>query len=252
MSYVKVIFDKSIKRGSFEMQVINIELGFDKDLLPCTNVYRFSKDSFKNRIGCDHFSTDYALAKFKKKLDKYNIGLDVSWIFWDGLCVEITIKKKKENNKMEEYGISAADYWANDVIATEEWHQDFVATAIPKKFNVYIGLERATNKVKTIVKWSDGHTETVYNCKKASNLLIAVSYAHCKRRFGTNSAYKKYIDRHTKPLMPGYVMFDDGDSQATARSTASAVHDIYDMAALSIATKCYGLDKMNEMIGGNK
>lgn len=120
-----------------------------------------------------------------------------------------------------------------------------------KSFKMYGGVERATGKFRTTVVWSDGHRETVTATKpiKGYTEVMIFAYALAKRKFRTNSHFKKYVDNHTEEFGEFYIFYDDATyRQATVKKTDKK-YDIYDMAALSIAIMEYGdLKKLKELV----
>lgn len=120
-----------------------------------------------------------------------------------------------------------------------------------KSFKMYSGIERATGKFKTTVVWGDGHKETVTATKtiKGYTSVMIFAYALAKRKFRTNSHFKKYVDNHTEKFGEFYIFYDDATyRQATVKKTDKK-YDIYDMAALSIAIMEYGsLKKLEERV----
>ena len=120
-----------------------------------------------------------------------------------------------------------------------------------KSFKMYGGVERATGKFKTTVVWNNGDRETVTATKpiKGYTEVMIFAYALAKKKFRTNSHFKKYVDNHTEEFGEFYVFYDDATyRQATVKKTDKK-YDIYDMAALSIAIIEYGsLKKLERLV----
>lgn len=130
------------------------------------------------------------------------------------------------------------DYVFNDVV---DLNQAFVRIN-DNSFKMYSGIERATGKFKTTVVWGNGHKETVTATKpiKGYTPVMIFAYALAKRKFRTNSHFKKYVDKHTSEIGEFYIFYDEATyRQATVKKTDKK-YDIYDMAALSIAIMEYG------------
>ncbi len=120
-----------------------------------------------------------------------------------------------------------------------------------KSFKMYGGIERATGKFKTTVVWSDGHRETVTATKqiKGYTPVMIFAYALAKKKFRTNSHFKRYVDNHTEEFGEFYVFYDNATYRQATVKKSDKKYDIYDMAALSIAIIEYGsLKKLEELV----
>lgn len=120
-----------------------------------------------------------------------------------------------------------------------------------KSFKMYGGVERATGKFKTTVVWSNGDRETVTATKpvKGYTPVMIFAYALAKKKFRTNSHFKRYVDNHTEKFGEFYVFYDDATYRQATVKKADKKYDIYDMAALSIAIMEYGsLKKLEELV----
>ena len=115
---------------------------------------------------------------------------------------------------------------------------------------IYNGIERATSKFKTIVKWSDG-TKTIVTSQNDNHLnhTLAFAYAWVKRQYGSNSAFKRHVDKYVENWgYMGQIFFNDGDYQAQL-SVRTKSHDIYDQVALVMTMKDFGgIDKVADIL----
>lgn len=115
---------------------------------------------------------------------------------------------------------------------------------------IYNGIERATGKFKTIVKWSDG-TKTIVTSQNDNHLnhTLAFAYAWVKKQYGSNSAFKRHVDKYVENWgYMGQIFFDDGDYQAQL-SVRTKSHDIYDQVALVMTMKDFGgIDKVADIL----
>ena len=122
----------------------------------------------------------------------------------------------------------------------------------PLTFKLYSGVERTSQRYKTICVWEDGERTTIYCDKPVNGGPVARAFAWCyvKRTFGTVSHFKKHVDKRTTKI--GGVIYFEGDCIQDDYAQASVgqdwiLYDIYDAAALAITAKRYGgLKKLND------
>lgn len=115
---------------------------------------------------------------------------------------------------------------------------------------IYNGIERTTGKFKTVVKWSDG-TKTIVTSQNGNHLSreIAFSYAWVKKQYGSNSAFKRHVDKYVETWgYMGQIFFNDGDYQAQL-SVRTKSNDIYDQVALVMTMKDFGgIEKVADIL----
>ena len=119
-------------------------------------------------------------------------------------------------------------------------------------FKLYSGVERSSQRYKTICVWEDGEKTTIYCDKPVNGAPVARAFAWCyvKRTFGTVSHFKKHVDKRITKI--GGVIYFEGDCIQDDYAQASVgqewiQYDIYDAAALAITAKRYGgLKKLND------
>lgn len=122
----------------------------------------------------------------------------------------------------------------------------------PLNFKLYSGVERASQRYKTICVWEDGEKTTIYCDKPVNGGPVARAFAWCyvKRTFRTVSHFKKHVDKRTTKI--GGVIYFEGNCLQDDYAQASVGqdwirYDIYDAAALAITAKRYGgLKNLNE------
>lgn len=107
---------------------------------------------------------------------------------------------------------------------------------------IYKGVERKTGKFKTVVLWNGSSREvnkttTVCRIDGPSNDIQAFSYAYVKREYGSNSAFKRHVDKHTIHFCRS-LFFDDGEYQAQISVLSNK--DIYDQVALVMTFRDFG------------
>ena len=159
------------------------------------------------------------------------------------------------------YGFSAS-YVINDEVTTKQAYDAYFRNKyhggykkrhgdIYKVKAIYNGIERATGKFKTVVEWYDG-TKTIITKGKDDNHLnrvLAFSYAWVKKQYGSNSAFKRHVDKHVENWgYMGQIFFDDGDYQAQL-SVRTKSNDIYDQVALVMTFKDFGgIEVVNDIL----
>lgn len=108
---------------------------------------------------------------------------------------------------------------------------------------IYKGVERSTGKFKTVVMWNESTREVALNkttvCRidGPSNDIQAFAYAYVKREYGSNSAFKRHVDKHTIQFSRS-LFFDDGEYQA--QISVLSKKDIYDQVALVMTFRDFG------------
>lgn len=108
---------------------------------------------------------------------------------------------------------------------------------------IYKGVERKTGKFKTVVLWNESSREVALNkttvCRidGPSNDIQAFAYAYVKREYGSNSAFKRHVDKHTIHFGRS-LFFDDGEYQAQISVLSNK--DIYDQVALVMTFRDFG------------
>ena len=115
----------------------------------------------------------------------------------------------------------------------------------PFNFKLIFGQEHATGRYKTICLWEDGEKTIICGDNKVTKLPVAQAFAWCyvKRTFRSVSQFKKHVDKRTTK-MDG-VWYFEGDCLLDEYAQGSVPgsskkRDIYDAAALAIASKRYG------------
>ena len=119
------------------------------------------------------------------------------------------------------------------------WRQQF------EEYNVdiYQDKERATGKFKTTVKWSDGEVVTLRADKNTLPIYYIFAYAYCEKKFGSNSTFKRYVDKHCVKMDKELIFEDDGVMTSMRIYQYGNGHpaiDLYSRVALLIAAKAYG------------
>ena len=146
---------------------------------------------------------------------------------------------------------SSYGYLGNYVSTDTEALRQVYIRMSDKSFKMYSGIERVTGKFKTTVVWSNGDRETVTATKPVRGYtpVMIFAYALAKKKFRTNSHFKKYVDNHTEEFGEFYVFYDDATYRQATVKKSDKKYDIYDMAALSIAIMEYGsLKKLEELV----
>lgn len=109
--------------------------------------------------------------------------------------------------------------------------------------DIYQGKERATGKFKTTVKWSYGEVVTLRADKNTLPIYYIFAYAYCERKYGSNSAFKKYVNRHCVKMDKELIFEDDGlmtSMRIYQYGNGHPAIDLYSRVALLIAAKAYG------------
>ena len=104
---------------------------------------------------------------------------------------------------------------------------------------IYKGVERSTGKFKTVVLWDGKPEKTIVSMciDGPSNDIQAFAYAYVKREYGSNSAFKRHVDKYTTQFSRS-LFFDDGKYQA--QISVLSKKDIYDQVALAMTFRDFG------------
>lgn len=159
---------------------------------------------------------------------------------------QFSIKQYLDNNAV--YGIPKTSY---RYPFKETLNGGYMKKA-PLTFKLYSGVERSTQRYKTICHWEDGEKTIIYCDKPVNGGPVARAFAWCyvKRTFRTVSHFKKHVDKRTTKI--GGVIYFEGNCLQDDYAQASVgqdwiLYDIYDAAALAITAKRYGgLKNLNE------
>lgn len=125
-------------------------------------------------------------------------------------------------------------------------------------FDIYFGEERKTGRHKVVVKWADGSKTDIYKTdNRPVPTVYALSYAWVERAYGTNSAWKRLVDKHTTHFTYAMDIFEYDTTlycrslrvQATKNTKSKSAIDIYDQAAFMLVSQFYGgVVKLNNMV----
>lgn len=125
-------------------------------------------------------------------------------------------------------------------------------------FDIYFGEERKTGRHKVVVKWADGSKTDIYKTdNRPVPTVYALSYAWVERAYGTNSAWKRLVDKHTTHFTYAMDIFEYDTTiygrslrvQATKNTKSKSAIDIYDQAAFMLVSQFYGgVVKLNDMV----
>lgn len=203
----------------------------------------------RNELDPHNLNLDDTIYKIRSVLISYDYDYTLSKEgYFDGGVFKCS---KNYGSSYNRYKNILNSYYGAYVSTDTEALRQFYIRMSDKSFKMYSGIERATGKFKTTVVWGDGHKETVTATKqiKGYTPVMIFAYALAKKKFRTNSHFKKYVDNHTEDFGEFYIFYDDATYRQATVKKSDKKYDIYDMAALSIAIMEYGsLKKLEELV----
>lgn len=213
--------------------------------------YDFTNDSYIFRFfNVSRESINEIVETVDRQLNAFNYEFitkteDLGFIF----TMNYYVRKKEDSNyvtlRMPPRG--SAKSFLNDIFGVRSNSGRYTARKRRSKYDVkaiYKGIERSTGKFKTVVIWNEStrevalnKTTTVCRIDGPSNDIQAFAYAYVKREYGSNSAFKRHVDKHTINFVRS-LFFDDGEYQAQISVLSNK--DIYDQVALVMTFRDFG------------